>query len=38
VVVSGAGRAQALRAAITGNLVTSIVSDQAAARSLLALA
>lgn len=38
VVVSGAGRAQALHAAIAGNLVTSIVSDQAAARSLLALA
>ena len=37
VVVSGAGRASALRAAITGGLVTSIVSDQAAARSLLAL-
>ena len=37
VVVSGARRARALRAAIAGNLVTSIVSDQAAAHSLLAL-
>jgi deoxyribonucleoside regulator len=38
VVVSGAGRAQALHAAVAGSLVTSIVSDQAAACSLLALA